>query len=474
MKKLKATAFILMLIYMLTALSPAVFATADDTQQTEPDDSASASPTPVPPKEGFVCDTLPEPNSEAIYMVSLDTGTVVYALNPDERRSMASLTKIMTYIVVSEAITDLKNTEITVPESVITELLDTWSSLAEIQAGETFSAYELLALMMIPSANDAALTLSKYVESLQTDGKTFVDLMNEKAEALGCKDTHFTNPHGLYDEEHYTTAREMGMITQYALTLPYFAEISSQISYTLEPTEIVEEERDYTTTNRMLLNYEDEYYTYATGIKTGSLNESGYCIAASGLYEGYSYLVICLGSPMVDADGNPIDYHGEMYDAAELLRWAFLNIRSKTVASSGDLLGEVPLEYAWEKDRLQVVAAGNVVSMLPSTVADTAIKTTVDLPESVKAPVKKGDEIGTATFTYENEVIATVKLVAAESVERSEVVQTIEQSKEIASSPWFLITVSVLLALAVAYFCLFIALNRRRRKMRRVKKYRDM
>ena len=303
---------------------------------------------------------------------------------------------------------------------------------------------------------------------------SFVELMNRKAAELGCTNTHFMNPHGLHDENHYTTAREMAAITEFALTLPYFSEITSQTSYTQPPTNLTSEARTVTTTNRMLVETAEEHYTYATGIKTGSLNESGYCIAASASYDGYSYLCICLGSPYLDADGNHIDYHGEMYDAATLFRWALTSIENKTIVTDGDLIGEVDLKYVWNKDRIQVVAKGNVTAMLPTDLDESSIKMTLSLPDAVKAPVAKGDEVGTATYTYKGEVLAEVPLVAAESVERSEIIQTIEQGKEIITSPWFLITAGAILVLLVVYIALAVLMNRKRRKMRRVKKYRDL
>lgn len=497
MRNFRFTAFFLAVLLTITAFAADASATSAGGEEgtnvssltAENGDGTNAdtgSSVQEEPEEGFVCDRLTDPNSESIFMVSLDTGTVVFTMNPDERRPMASLTKIMTYIVVSETVSDLQNTRTTVPESVAEELAGTGSSLAEIQTGEEFSIYELLNLMMVPSGNDAALTLAKYVDAMRIpaedsafdeDGDgvlSFVELMNRKAQELGCTNTHFVNPHGLHDENHYTTAREMATITQYALTLPYFSEITSQTYYTQAPTNMTSEERTVTTTNRMLLSYMEEYYTYTTGIKTGSLNESGYCIAASGFYDGYSYLVICLGSPYIDEDGNYTNYHGEMYDAATLFRWAFTSIENKTIVMDGDLIAEVDLKYVWDKDRLQVVAQGNVTAMMPIDLDESNIKMELDLPESVKAPVKKGDEIGTATYTYKGEVLAVVPLVAAESVERSEIVQTIEQGKEIITSPWFLITAGIILVLLAAYIALAVAMNRKRRKMRRIKKYRDL
>ena len=430
--------------------------TASDTSTSETDTTTNTV-VAQSSEMGFPCDKLTDPNSASIYMVSLDTDTVVYTYNPDERRPMASMTKIMTYIVTAETVSDLQNTRTTVPESVAEELEGTGSSLAEIQTGESFTIYELLNLMMVPSGNDAALTLAKYVDSLNItaddpqydedgDGKmSCVELMNKKA-----------------------------TITEYALTMPYFTDVTSQTYYTQPPTNMTSEERTVTTTNRMLLSYDDEYYTYATGVKTGSLNESGYCISATATYDGYSYLVVCMGSPYIDSEGNHIDYHGEMYDAATLFRWAFLNIENKTLVTDGELLGEVGLKYAWGKDRLQVLAQGNLTATLPSSLESGAITTKLDLPESVKAPIKKGDYVGTATFYYNGAELSTVALVAAESVERSEIVQVLQQGQEVLTSTWFIVTATILLVLAAAYAILAILMNRKNKKVRRVKKYRDL
>ena len=197
--------------------------TASDTSTSETDTTTNT----VVAKSsemGFPCDKLTDPNSASIYMVSLDTDTVVYTYNPDERRPMASMTKIMTYIVTAETVSDLQNTRTTVPESVAEELEGTGSSLAEIQTGESFTIYELLNLMMVPSGNDAALTLAKYVDSLNItaddpqydedgDGKmSCVELMNKKAAELGCTNTHFVNPNGLNSDQQYTTCRDMAKI----------------------------------------------------------------------------------------------------------------------------------------------------------------------------------------------------------------------------------------------------------------------
>lgn len=436
--------------------------------------------------EGFTYEF--ENHSKSLFMVSMDNGLPVYAKNPDEKLPMASLTKIMSYIVAYENIPDIEKTKITVDASVAKILSDTNSSVADVIPGEELTGLQLLNLMMVPSGNDASLVLAQYVDKLnksKTDssdptnmiGSSFIDLMNAKAKELGCTSTKFTNCHGLHNKEHYTTARDMALITRYATTLPYFSEITGSTSYTLPPTNKSETERTVTTTNQMLTEYASDgayYYPYSTGIKTGSLNESGYCISASAQYKGYSYILIALGSPMVGANGENIAVHGEMLDAKALFKWAFTQIELKTVAAKGDLVGDVQLQYAWGKDRLQLVSEDNVQALLPSGVSNSSIIVKTDIPEKVQAPVKKGDIIGTASFSYADEVITTINVVAAESVERSELVQTVEVGKEVISSPIFLVIAGAIAVILVLYFLSVFLYNRKRKKMRKVKKYRNM
>lgn len=449
-------------------------------------------------QEGYTYDF--ETNCESLFMFSLDSGTVVYSMNADEERPMASLTKIMTYIVAYENIPDVENTVVTVDPRVETELIGTGSSLAGIHVGEELTVLQLLNMMMIPSGNDAALALQIYYDdfvaekeegsvsepedgdegeapAIDYEKSPFIALMNTKARELGCTNTHFMNPHGLHHEEHYSTARDLGKIAEYATGLPYFMEMTGSRSYTLPATNIVDEPREITSTNRMLSQYMDDgayFYTYSNGIKTGSLNESGYCIAASATYEGYTYIVIALGSPMIDADGNYIDYHGEMVDARTLFRWAFTQLSFKNIYLEGDLVADVELQYAWDQDRLQVVTAKNVSAILPEDVSVGSIVTELDLPESIQAPVKKGDVVGKATLSYAGDVIGEVDLVAAESVQRSEIVQTIETGKEVVTSPWFLFIAAAIIVVIFFYIVTIIIYNRRKKRMRRVRKYRDL
>lgn len=457
------------------------------------------------------------PHCKSLFMLNIDTDTVVYTLNPDDQLPMASMTKIMTYIVAYENIPDIDNAEITVPQAVEDDLEGSGSSLAGVQVGEKLTGLQLLHLLMIPSGNDAALTFMKYVDEKYASGELvppdapnpedpgageeddqalavtgdydipeggmtdytgksyFVQLMNEKAEELGCSHTHFTNPHGLHNEKHYTSARDMGRITQYAMQLPHFMDIVGSRDYTKEPTNMDPDGAWVSNTNRMILPYEDDYgnsywYSYANGIKTGSHDESGYCLAASANYYGYTYIVIAMGN----MEGYEKGVHEEMLDCRTLFRWAFTSLGKKTVVSQGDILSSVKLEYAYQRDELLLAAAENVSVMLPDSVEQSSIIITVDKPESVQAPIRKGEVIGTATMSYANEVIATVPVVATESVARSELIAGWEQGRKLMTSPWFIAVMAIIGALVIVYLILVMFYRRKQKQLRRVKKFRDL
>lgn len=417
-----------------------------------------------------------ETNSAAIELINLDTDTIVYQKNADAKRAPASTTKIMSFIIVSEQIEDLENTQVTVTKEVVDRLLGTGSSLSGIKENDVLTVMQLLNCMMVPSGNDAALVLADYIGNGNADA--FVELMNQKAQELGCVNTHFMNPHGLHDDNHYTTAHDLYLITKYAMTLPHFTDITDQTRYTYTPAGGPEagQERTLVTTNRLIDPNLDPslYYRYARGIKTGSHDQAGYCLVSSATKGGYSYMCVALGSPSVDENGNKITNRGEMIDSKNLYEWAFNNLEMKDVLNSEDSVGEIQLDYAWNKDKLLLVPAKNYSTIMPDSVDVSSVILTKNLPESVEAPIKKGDKIGTATLSYAGQELATVDLVAAESVERSELLHSVDTVKSIFTSTWFLVIAGIILVLVLIYIVLALIYNRKKKNLRKVKKYRRM
>lgn len=411
--------------------------------------------------EGYTNDM--EPHCRALYLLNLDTDTVVYTYNADETMPMASVTKIMTFIVAYENISDPENTVINTGENFYYDLMGTGSSMAGLYMNEDLTALQLYNMMLIPSGNDAAYVLAEYVGGT-IEG--FVEMMNQKAYDLGCRNTYFADESGLSDE-NYSTARELALITKYAMTLPYFSEITDSTYYTLPATNRSAVRTVYTTNAMLNQNMSDGayYYAYTRGIKTGTTDAAGYCVVTSAVKGGYSYLCVSLGSPTLDSAGNDINTRGDMLDARALYEWAFDSFELKTVLSSGEIIADVDLEYAWGKDTLQLTAASGCTALLPCEVEPSSIMMTFHLPDYVEAPVAKGDRVGTVTLSYAGMDIRTIDLVAAESVERSDVATVLSKGGDMLSSPWFKLITVVVVVLVVLYVVMLVVYNVKRSRL---------
>lgn len=235
---------------------------------------------------------------EAAIVMNKRNGEWLYQKNETERVYPASTTKIMTALVAIEKgnLSDL----IEVGSEV--SMKEEGESSAFLQQGRTYSLQQLLAGLMLPSGNDAARAIAVYVanldhasSSLSVDDSLayFADLMNEKARALGAKDTHFVNPHGLHDDQHYTTAADMALIVQEAMKNETFQQIVDQGTYQ-------DQDVTYTNTNLLLDANSQYYYEGADGIKTGYTNQAGRCLISSATRNGQTVIVIVFHSTEED------------------------------------------------------------------------------------------------------------------------------------------------------------------------------
>lgn len=409
--------------------------------------------------------------SESALVVNMDTGQTVYEVKANKKQYPASTTKIMTYIVVAESVKDF-STKVEIKQEVLDVLNGTGSSLAHVgsHVGEKMTVLDLLYSMMVPSGNDAAVVLADYVG--KGDIKSFVNLMNAKAKELGCKDTHFENPDGLHHKNHYTTAHDLYIMTQYALTLPKFAEITDTATYYIEG-----ESYPLVTTNYLIdQNRGGEYfYTYAKGIKTGTTDEAGHCLVTSASADGYSYIGVFLDSPVNYEN----DVYGTMIDAKELFRWALTTLELSPVATKETPICEQKVNLAWGKDSVQLVPEENINAIVPKDFEESDITIKKKIPESIDAPVNEGDVIGKAVIYYEGkgakgkQKIGTVNLVSSESVERSGILYVIEVAKSIIFSNWFILVIGVIIVLLIIYIIISSIIKRRNRKRRSVRRYRN-
>ena len=212
-------------------------------------------------------------------LLNTDTNTVVYEKGSDEKIDPSALVKIMTGALVMEYVTDEHlDDPITISEQVLNEFTNQYSGyiVTGLSAGETVTIQDLLAGLMIKSANDAAVLLADYVEDEYLNGASFIDVMNEKANELGCTSTHFVNTHGLQEDGQFSTASDLMKITQYALSFPRLKEICSYETYRVDRGND-EEDLLFYNTNSMILSSSSSYYSPAGAVR-GRLPQKEICI----------------------------------------------------------------------------------------------------------------------------------------------------------------------------------------------------
>lgn len=411
------------------------------------------------------------PQSKAVLLVSMDNGQTVYEKNADEKMYPASTTKIMTYIVAYENIDDVDNTRVEVKKSVIDKLLNTGSSMAFLSdhVGEKVKAIDLFYSLMVPSGNDAAMVLADYVGG--GDIQVFVDKMNAKAQELGCENTHFQNPDGLHNEDHYTTARDLLKITNYALKLPNFKKISNTVNYTCEGDDTA-----LKTTNLLIDSNSEYYYTYAQGIKTGTTDEAGRCLVTTGSADGQSYMLVLLGAPY--KEGVQEEYY-TFLDAAALFRWCLTSLEITTVKTTQTPICEVDVKYAMNRKKITLVPQRDLNALLPKDLSPENIEVQCNVPDALEAPLKADQVVGTASVYYvdtktgEKQVIETVNLLPAEAVEHSGFMATLEIGGAIFKSYWFIILIGLIILIMLIYVIAAKIHRHRKKKNREVKRYRN-
>ena len=416
-------------------------------------------------KAAFVTDY--EPHCDCVYMVNLETGIVVYEKNAEKVKYPASLTKIMTCLLTLEYYSDLVNEKVTISNAVMTDktLLTegVWSATG-LKSGERISLKDLLYCAMLASDNYAALALAYKVSEDKGDGTIdwFIKLMNSKAKEIGCENTQFINPHGLFNENHYTTAKDLYKISKYAMENAEFAEIvGTDVPYYRAPTNMNAEKIRMETSNKMMLSaYEDYFYQYVKGVKTGFLKAAGHTFSAYATKDGYSYLIICLDDGAVSNYGQTNE---AMVDSKQLFQWAFSDLSLKEIVNTKTIVASEPIQWAWNKTEVDIVPSESIRTIMPANVelGSILIETHIDgsgygkTPDGIiRAPLKQGEKVGTAKLIYANEVIKEIDIVAGETVQRSELLYVLSIVEKMFDSVIFIVFV-VLLVLAVVGYVIY-------------------
>lgn len=358
-------------------------------------------------------------DARAALLVDFESGSVLYEQNAHEELSPASLTKVMTALLIFEAVDRGQirlDQTITANASALIGLPSDGSNAdPAIVAGEQMTVEDLLYCMLVVSANEACNILA---EAVSGSVSAFVDAMNERAQALGCQNTHFSNANGLTDTAHYTSAYDIWLITQAAMQYENFRYICSATWKNIPPTNKCDHVRALHTTNSLLdgWRYAGYQYAYANGIKTGTTDAAGHCLLASATKGSRSLVSVVLGAETAP-DGKGGTDIMSFRETVRLFNWGFENFSSKMVLSEDELIQEVPVALSKETDYVAVHPAYSGTTVLPNDVEPDQVTRTVTLYESVaNAPITAGDELGSITLSYNGIDRLTIPLLALNDV----------------------------------------------------------
>jgi D-alanyl-D-alanine carboxypeptidase (penicillin-binding protein 5/6) len=333
------------------------------------------------------------------------TGKVLYSRNADKRLEMASTTKIMTAILILESLPLDK--KVKVPRAAV----GVAGSTLGLRAGETFTVEQLLYAMMVPSANDAAITLA-IAEAGSV--KAFVAKMNAKAEEMGLTKTHFANPNGLHVANHYSSAKDMATLASYAMKDGTFRRIVATREYVLPHAGGVAP-KVLKTSNELMRDV-----AWVNGIKTGSTPYAGYCLVASATKNGLTLISVVLGAK---------DEKVRAAECKALLSYGFERCRLTNLVDEGKTITEVPAPDPLGR-QVRLIAASSLSRRL---LGEDEVTGQVKLSHEVTLPVEAGEVMGELEFFQDDVGLGSVPLIVAQSV----TIATFRMILDQRNGPWF-------------------------------------
>ena len=403
-------------------------------------------------------------NARAYIVVSLDTGEVIFEKNSQDRLIPASLTKLMTAYVAMKYIDDLDGTMITAPNVIYDELYGLNSSTADIRPGEVLSARRLLYALLLPSANEAASILAYYIGNGNIDN--FLMIMNSEAKKLGCTNTNFTNVHGLFTDNHYTSAYDMYLIAKACYETEGFMDIVTKTRYEL-PTNKKHATPYYILSTVKMQNASSPYYRdYVRGMKTGSLPEIGHNFVS--LCENNEEKYICV---VIGAD-NTGDKYAAFVSTAQIMDYFFENYSLRQANTSELPVTEVAVRYSKETDKVLLYADTPVKAILPNSADESTFLKKYNLPKYVDAPLSEGDTVGTVEYYLGNSLVGTSDLKVHENVDRSLLMLVVGKFQEAYSSLYFRTVLCVSAVLIALYLVMLVIVNKRNDKKQKIRRRR--
>ena len=332
-------------------------------------------------------------NAKSAILMEEATGNILYESNPDERLPIASVTKVMTMLLIMEAVDSGKislDDMVTVSENAMSY----GGSTMFLETGEQLTVNDMLKGIAVASANDGCVAMAEHLAGSES---AFVDMMNEKAKELGMGNTHFMNTNGLDEDDHYSSARDVAIMSRELMKHETIFNYTSIWMDTLRGGKF-----QLANTNKLI-----RFYDGANGLKTGSTSKALCCLSAAAKRNDMQLIAVVLGAPT----------SAERFASAKsLLDYGFANYAVNTQITAGDEVQKIAVEKGVDKE--VGVVAGDSCSTLVKKGQEDNITKEIKIDETITAPIEAGQKIGTMTISRDGEVIADIDLNASSAVEK--------------------------------------------------------
>lgn len=339
-----------------------------------------------------------ETTAEAAVLLEPVTGKIVFEKEKDKRLPMASVTKLMTLLLAADAV---EKGDFKLDDNVVTSE-NAWEmggSQIYLEPGEEMSLWDMLTAIGLQSANDACVAVAEHIMGSE---EAYVEAMNERAKSLGLENTNFVNCHGLTADNHYTSAYDLAQILKEGLKNPLFRKITAMKEYDLRGGAF-----KLWNTNKLLW-----WYDGADAGKTGWTEAAKYCLASSAERDGLRFICVVLGTEQA---------RSHFSESMKIFDYGFARYKSVNFAEQGAGVGELRVGKG-QTDKVEVQALEKVSVIVPKG-EDKGFESKLELPESINAPVQKGQEVGAYVVSKNGQEVLRVKLVAGADVPKASLVQ---------------------------------------------------
>lgn len=396
--------------------------------------------------------TFPKPRAEGAIVIDANSGDVIYAMDAEKKLYPAGTSNIMTAIIALET-ASLGDAFAVTPEALANVKYD--QPQLGIKVGEIYTLEQLLYAILLNSDNDAANAIAIAMSGNIED---FVARMNEKAEELGLTNTHFANPTGFQNENHYTSASDLATLARYAMQNSEFRDIVKTQKYDMQTPH---GNQTILSTNHLVSRYKYPYHYYsgAVGVKSGNSPDAGYCLVSAAEKNGLSIISVVLGCGNTDAKEGAYSF----VDTTQMLNYVFDNYKSIPLAKKGDIVYDSKVSEAKNQARVAITVEDDVYVTLKNTADADAFSSEVKIIQELKAPIHVGDYFGTITYSYNGKPVKTVNVVAANEVKRDFMLHIFAVIFRFIFNP----IVLIIILLAAAIWIRINVVRTRKRRLRR-------